>query len=110
MGGGGICRHLQHGGREGTVRLNENQAETNLRWCSTVEGNGGDRDFDSGRSGGRLWWWSEQKASGCHGDGGGCSVSLDFTQTKEGKEKGNSVAFCGRGGLVEKEMRGGGSS
>jgi hypothetical protein len=28
--------------------------------------------------------------------------------TEEGKEKGNSTSFCGRGGLVEKETRRGG--
>jgi hypothetical protein len=49
---------------------------------------------------------SGQKASGCHGDDGGCSVSVDFARTKDGREKGNSTAFCGRGSLMEKEMRG----
>jgi hypothetical protein len=56
-------------------------------------------------SGGELPRRSGQKASGCHRDSGGCSVSMDFAQTKEGRERENSVKFCGRGGLV-KETRG----
>jgi hypothetical protein len=50
---------------------------------------------------GELPRWSAQKASECHGDNDGCSVSVDFARTKEGRERENSAVFCGRGGLVK---------
>jgi hypothetical protein len=66
-----------------------------------VTGHGEDHGPNSGVPGGGLPQWSGQKTLGCHGDSGGCSVSLDFMLTKEGRERENSAAFCGWGGLVK---------
>jgi hypothetical protein len=56
-----------------------------------------------------LRWLEEDKWQGQSARAAGVLLWLRFLRgTEEGKEKGNLVAFCGQGGLVEEEMRRGG--